>query len=830
MSVNSWVDDDFDPADGGGKAASLAVLHSAGFAVPTGFVIGAHVFRDVAEPLVEELDRRLGAAAEDLAALEQVDDWFRDSLAQQATSHSIFEDVIQAYLDLGQPAVAVRSSATAEDLADASFAGQYDTVLDVRGPQDVFTAVLDVWASLYSPRAVRYRAEHDIDGDLAMAVIVQSLVPADAAGVMFTCDPVTGDADRVVITAARGLGEGVVAGTAPTDTYGVAPGGAIVDRQLASDEAVLADTVLVELAEVAGRVRSAFGDHRDIEFAVAADHIWLLQARPVTGLDTGAPKDEFAIEWDDPADADRSWRLRGNAPAFRLELDIQAALANRMSQGFAETGSPMMANHLWCVHHGYIYVAAPHADREETSAKLKALGELAETYAQAGTSLYHAEVEPLLLERLTALGEAEADDSLPGRCRYLAMGLAAYADAMGTLHWRMRTAEIDWNETYADITGRPEAEAPTMLQAIHNRTTEMITQLRRLAWIVQSDPELVEIFEHRHWEGLDDLSAEEGSATREFRDGFGVLLDNYGLRTGMGLGSIANYRSPTWTMDTSIPLGIISSYARQDLSELDARDERLATERRQLEADVRSDLSADPDRLHRFNVALARVVNGARTTEDHNHLMEQACGGSMREAVWKMGLALVSEGMLSDPDEVFHLSMAELEALAGGEGPTDVAGLVESRVDEAARQRRLHPPRTLGAEATRDPMAAMFSPPEGAGLDGRILRGIAASRGIAVGPARVVEASLAPPDVRRGDVLVASMVGDAWAPVFPLLGGLVLDYGGVSQHAAVVAREYGIPAVMMTGSATTSIGDGQVVTVNGDEGFVVLDDELGEGP
>jgi len=830
MSVTAWVDDDFDPADGGGKAASLAVLHAAGFAVPAGFVIGAHVFREIAEPLVEELDRRLGAAAEDLAALEQVDDWFRDSLAQQATSHGIFEDVIQTYLDLGQPAVAVRSSATSEDLAEASFAGQYDTVLDVRGPQDVFTAVLDVWASLYSPRAVRYRAEHDIGGDLAMAVIVQSLVPADAAGVMFTCDPVTGEADRVVITAARGLGEGVVAGTAPTDTYGVGPDGSIVDRQQASAEPVLADTRLVDLAEVAGRVRSVFGDHRDIEFAVADDRIWLLQARPVTGLDTGASEDEFAIEWGDPSDADRSWRLLGNAPAYRLELDIQRALANRMSQGFAETGSPMMASHLWCVHHGYIYVAAPPADREKTSAKLKALRELAETYAQAGTSLYHAEVEPILLERLTALAEAEADDSLPGRCRYLAMGLAAYADAMGNLHWRMRTAEIDWNETYADITGRPEAEAATMLQAIYSRTTEMITQLRRLAWIVQSSPDLVEIFEHRRWEGLDDLSAKEGSATRAFRNGFDALLDNYGLRTGMGLGSIANYRSPTWTMDPSIALGIISSYARQDLSELDERDERLATERRQLEAAVRADLSTDLERLSRFDVTLARVVNGARTTEDHNHLMEQACGGSMREAVWKMGLALVSEGMLSDPDEVFHLSMAELEALVRGEGTTDVAGLVQSRVDEAARHARLRPPRTLGAEATRDPMAAMFSPPEGAGLDGRILRGIAASRGIAVGPARVVETSLAPPDVRRGDVLVASMVGDAWAPVFPLLGGLVLDYGGVSQHAAVVAREYGIPAVMMTGSATTSIVDGQMVTINGDEGFVVLDDESGEGP
>jgi len=176
---------------------------------------------------------------------------------------------------------------------------------------------------------------------------------------------------------------------------------------------------------------------------------------------------------------------------------------------------------------------------------------------------------------------------------------------------------------------------------------------------------------------------------------------------------------------------------------------------------------------------------------------------------------------------VFHLSLAELRVIANGAGPPDTRELVRTRAAERDYRARHRPPRTIGVASDGDTRGTGlglfgFGAIEGTGLDGTVLRGIPGSPGRATGPARVVLAQLAPPDVRPGDVLVASIAGEAWTPIFPLLGGLVLDAGGVFQHAAVVAREYRIPAVFMTKEATKVIRDGSILTVDGDAGVVEL--------
>ncbi len=788
-AIASWVDGGtVDPVRAGHKAVSLAAMAAAGLPVPRGFVVLAEV-------------------------VDSADDELPRAVADEITS---------AYRALGSPVVAVRSSATAEDLEGASFAGQYDTVLGVRGDKAVRDAVITVRRSLRSERAVAYRRARGMAEDgLAMAVIVQELVPADAAGVLFTRHPLSGDESVVMISAARGLGEGVVDGTALTDTYTLdAATGAVIERELAGDTAVLDDRALDHLLELARRVREVFGGHRDVEFAVQGGAVHALQARPITALDDGAA--DFPVRWDDPADADRSWMLRSAAPVHLLEVDIQRASAERMRVGFGETGVPMMHLHVWQVINGYLYVTGPDVAADVVAERQARLTALHDRYAATGSSVFEEDVEPLLVARLAELARLRARRrSLAGRVELLERAIAAYADAMGNLHWRIQAQPVDWPARYAELTGRPAIEAVILLQAVTTRTTRLINHLRRLAKVVQTDPALLDVFDRRDWPALEGL--DDGTAVRSFRAGFSRLLRDYGLRTGMGLGGVANFLSPTWSMSPSIPLGIIASYARQDLDELDRRDRRLRAQRQRLERAIEADLAGDPDRWQRFELARRHMVNAARTTEDHNHLMEQACGGSMREAALLTGQALVAGGRLDDPDDVFHLSLTELRALAAGHGPTDTRGLVHERKAVRSKQGATRPPRTLGAPATGPggPGAA-FTPPEGAGLDGDVLRGTAASRGRHTGRARVAPPEHAPPDVRPGDILVASMVGEAWTPIFPLLGGLVLDYGGIFQHAAVVAREYGIPAVMMTRDATKTIADGQLITVDGDAGIVEL--------
>ena len=848
VHVARWSDPDaVDPRVAGGKAASLATMAQALLPVPAGFVVLADAYRLAVADVALELSLPApGPDAATDAVIDDVADAVRRQLMTVRVPERVRAEVAAAYAAIGSPVVAVRSSATAEDLHGASFAGQYDTVLGIDQLDALWPAIVAVWASLHSGRALAYRHLHGIgEADLAMAVVVQELVPSDAAGVLFTRHPVSGDEGVYVVNAARGQGEGVVTGTVTVDRWTLdATTSDVVDADVSYQEQMLVvergalrrvdvpepsraqpaldDEQLAELGELARRVRVLYGDHRDVEFAVQDGRVLLLQARPITDGVEG----DFPVAWADPSDEARSWSLRSSTPMTALERDIQAAQAARLKVCFDETGSPIARAHEWRFFHGYGYVAAADVTDEEVQERQARQRARLEGYGDAGTSLYEVEVEPVLLERLAELRRTRPrGKKLAPYVRHLELAIAAYADAMGNLHWRIQTPPVDWPAEYAELTGRPPAEASTLLQALSNRTTKLITRLRGIARLVQSDPVLVDVFDRRDWPALDDPAVARRPATVELRRRLTSLQRAHGLRTGMGMGSVATITSPTWRMSPAVPLGMIASYARQDLDALDDRERGLRRDRQRLERAIRRWLVGDPERLARFEVARARMVNAARTTEDHNHLMEQASGGAMREAVLLVGEALVARGWIDVPEDVFHLSVDELAALAEGEGPADVAGLVRRRVAVRSHQARLRPPRTLGSVAAAPDLRAAMAAgagSEGNGLHGDELRGIGASGGRHVGRAVVAPPMHAPPDVRPGDVLVARIVGDSWTPIFPVLGALVLDQGGMFQHAAVVAREYRIPAVMMTGEATKVVTDGQLLEVDGDEGVVRL--------
>ncbi len=345
----------------------------------------------------------------------------------------------------------------------------------------------------------------------------------------------------------------------------------------------------------------------------------------------------------------------------------------------------------------------------------------------------------------------------------------------------------------------------------------MVSRLRGLARIVQSDAKLAAAFASRDFQRIREVPLRTRPATKRFRARFAALLRDFGRRNGRSFGSGSSFVTPTWNLDPGVPLDLIASYATQDLDRLEreARAERVSATRaarRLVAAEARAD----------FDAATAAARLSVVFMEDHNTIMEQGIAGVMREAIWWMGHALTRRGRIREPDDALHLGLDELREAALGDDQRDLLALVEERKAERARRSRLRPPGIIGRAPSSGAMPSFDQAPDDAGLEGNVLRGTAASRGAHTGRARVYAPGGKRPDVEPGDILVARNAGQDWTPVLSLLGGIVLDEGAVFQHAALVAREYRVPAVIQTKEATSAIKDGDIITVDGSEGVVEL--------
>ena len=849
----------------GSKAAALATMRQAGLPVPEGFAVSTGAFADAITDLFPAIEERLD---EQIARMDgqrpapapgdvDTDAALHELLGRLAVPPALRAEVAGAYEALGDNVpVAVRSSATAEDLPGASFAGQYDSYLNVVGTESVLERLLAVWASLYSPHAVAYRARQGMAHAAArMAVLVQRQLPAEAAGVLFTRDPVTGADDRLLINSTFGLGEGVVSGELAVDAFALDRDSlAVVDRAVAEKEQMLApqpgggverravpagrrrepamsDGQLAELGRLAQSVQRLFDGHRDIEFAVVDGSISLLQARPVTGLDQ--PPDEgrgeFTVEWDDPADAEYAWALAPGPPEplRRFEEEVQDAYQAGARRVFEDTGAMQARTHLLRRVHGFPFARAPSVTDAEVEERQRRQRERDRRYRERGTSLYEVEIHPpaedafARLNRFRALRRA----SLRELFDHLEAALQAYGHVMGDLHWRMVGGmRIDWPSVYREITGEPEVDSGVLVQAIDNRTTQLVRRLRGMARVVQSDAGLRAVFHARSYDGIVQPPFRDRPAVRRFRDRLRRLLRDYGTHTGRGFGSSTRFTDPTWNMHPAAPLDLIAAYADQDIDDLERLEQAARGERRRATRRVRRALAADAEQLARFNESLPLAVEHVQRMENHNYLMEQGVTGCLREAIYLIGVALARAGRIDDPGHALHLALDELRTAVADDG-FDVRALVRERRAEFERRSRMRPPRVIGTGEPPIPdmgAAAFDAPPADAGRDGTLLRGVAASRGRHTGRARVYTSGGERPEVQRGDILVAPNVGPDWTPLIPLLGGIVLDQGAVFQHAALVAREYRVPAVLMTREGTTVIADGQLIAIDGDEGVVDL--------
>lgn len=808
-TVICWLDEveERDVDRVGGKGANLGRLLRLGLPVPPGFVVTTNAYRAV-------------LAAPDLA--QTTPDQRRARLPTTPLPDDVSAAIRDAYQRLAAPAVAVRSSGTAEDLAAASFAGQHDTFLNVVGLEALLAAVRGCWASLWSERAVAYRRAQGWDArDVALAVVVQAMAPAEWAGVLFTADPVSGRRDRLVVEAISGLGEALVSGQAT-------PSRAVIEKaslRLLEGDAPLPRGALEELARLGLRIEGAFGQPQDIEWAYADGRCAILQARPLTAL----PRDDASA---------------GAAPDRRRYSRFQRA------------GAPQMLEHMPIPPFPFDYALFYRPLMARVLQALRSLGfatsaldavfrEVAEGVVQAvppsitPTLRVLALPATLVAARRVDLGEWMAD------CRTTLMAPAQQSDTADlarlsaeellerivTLHERLidltvrrfgvLAPRLVLGQTFPLLlrlaVGRDAPRLQTeLLAAVPCATTAMNEELGRLARLIRDTPELRQVFRE---------TPPAQVAVRLHTVGGGPALlaavDAFLARYGYRESAMPGAALPAWRDDPRIVYGLLKGRAvgpadirdtrapDQDAVALEADDdERVNRARRTLAALSRGRLGPAARLLLPLTLRRLAAARALIAFREDSHFALFVAFPVIRRLALELGRRLVAQGVLADPEDIFFLAPDEITELGAAADRRDT-------VRETVRRRK-EARRSAAGRVTAIPVALLAQTATGGEL-----QGAAASPGTATGPVRVIRAAHEFWTLQAGEVLVAPYTSPAWTPLFALASAVVVDAGGVASHAAIVAREYGIPAVMGTGSATRVLHDGQRVLVDGTRGRVV---------
>ena len=792
----------------GGKGANLGEMIRLGLPVPPGFVVSTRAYADQARQwgLAERLSAHL-AANEDKAAASEAADLFRSG----AMLPSIESAIREAYGELGSAKVAVRSSATAEDLAEASFAGQQETYLDVAGADEVIASLRSCWASLYSPRALQYRRAKGISHlSVEIAVVVQQMVPAEAAGVLFTVDPVQQRSDWMMVSAAPGLGEAIVSGRRRGDTYRIrrephqgrsagspAPRGAltIIDRDLESPgRSALSDAELLELGRLGLSLEAHFGCPQDVEFAVASGRIFLLQSRPITTLAAAelepiepAPEGASPEGWDRfpiaPKPLDH-WALKSNRRAFVRAMRYGGFAVSRAD----EQESP---EHVW-------REALSMPKGRPTIQLLGVPAKLARMLGEDSSEWWNGEpLSQLLAASRPVDCERLSDAELLERTDQAA---EVYGDVMGRRFERMLAFFVDTGGLgLATRLAVGKARAPALLAdllgGIPTRTSETNRALFHLAKQAESaGPGVAEAIRDGRTE---DLRATE--AGRAYLDTFTTFLDEHGHREGVG----PYLSAPTWKNDPEPVWCLVRSFMR--LSEF-AGDGGAERSRAAL-LEVERRIGWVPGLISAFRSLLARAQT-ATVFRENSHFDLTRPLSAMQTLIAEIGRRLHHRGLLSTPTDVFYLTEQEVKAWLLGQAPSK-----DEEIEKLLKRRRATYQVVNGRWQQRP------APSGGAGDE---LRGAGASAGVVRAKARIVRGEHQFDRLRPGEILVCSYTNPSWTPLFAYAAGVVTDTGSAGSHAAIVAREYGIPAVMGASGATERIADGQEIIVDGAEGRVTL--------
>ncbi|RRO18282.1 pyruvate, water dikinase [Saccharopolyspora rhizosphaerae] len=784
----------------GGKAAGLGELLKAGFRVPDGFCLTtrAHAAGEVPE-----------------------------------------REVLEAHARLGGGPVAVRSSATAEDRPDASFAGQQDTFLDVSGEQELLSAVHRCWDSLHSERAVAYREATGFAGDLHMAVVVQRMVDAQVAGVLFTANPLTGRRSEVVVDAAPGLGDAVVDGSVTADHY-------VLDGTPPRSDGCLDRDQLEALRKTGVRVQERFGAPQDVEWAIDRDgRLWLLQSRAVTTLFPLPPQSHDLRVYFEMGHM--QGMTRPFTPAGMSAMTHGATLW----MGSAGLAGGALGDAMGIVPiGGRLYM--DFSDLVRSKRIRSRLPQMMEVYGPRNVRIVQTlltdprfapttgglpfPLVPLLEKSLVVIPKAtfelvrtlvfpdtarERAFRATERLKHMAKA-PAFANSAQRLRFAeevqrdfMTASEVIWPLFIGILVGQlpksllkgiaTDAELDAVLGGLpHNVTTEMDLALWRLT---------TRLDEHER-EMLSTTPPTELAARYQAGELPDIGMEDFLARYGHRAPAEVDVGVPRWSEDPTQIFATIAGYLR-------ISDPAHNPDRRFEDAAARAERTIDElferarrthpvrARLARFCMRRARKLTGLRELGKFAWLYSLQ---SVREQLLRIGDDLAHRGLLEQPGDVMFLELGEIRAAVGGTAQREL-GQQRRAVHEREVRRRTVPIALLSdgtdLEATTPPEAA---------ADGAMI-GLGASPGTVTGPARVVHD---PADARiePGEVLVATTTDPGWTPLFMTAAGLVTETGSPMAHGPTVAREYGIPAVICVRGATSEITTGQVITVDAAAGTV----------
>lgn len=851
----------------GGKGAALTEMARANLPVPVGF----HVTTAAYEAFVAENDLASAIAAavavadsESPASLETASRTIEELFTEGEIPPDVAGAIANAYAGLpgSSPVVAVRSSATAEDLPDASFAGQQESFLNIEGAAPVLDAVRRCWASLWTARAIGYRARRQIGTDgLSLAVVVQCLVPAEVAGILFTANPVNGRRNEAVINAAWGLGEAVVGGQVTPDTYTVdKESGRVIEREIAEKKVLtvrvdggtqtqpvdddlrrapaLTDEQAASLVAMGVRVEELFGDPRDIEWGLADGTFKVLQARPITALPEPMAEPPESWPLPDPEGHYMRTSIIDVMPDPLSPLFVSMALP-AIGEGLQRTLDEMIGGSLSLVENyvvtinDYAYISARFTARDLWWSLVRMLPVLPRLLNNAAR---HWEEVALPRYRQAVVPWEAKDPESMGACELLE-GAQTLTEAMGRY---LTTLQID--------TLGIAAGTEMLFTRIYDKLVKQEGDPPAATYLLGTDSLPIQadkaLYDLAVWcRGHDDLSAyvkrtrpadlAERLSRREppetvatetwtaWRERFNAHLEAYGH-------SIydLDFAKPIPAHDPTPLLQTLKVFIRDDKRNPYARQQRLLDRREEAMEKLR-------DRVGRLRWKVFDKTHG--WARKHTRLREDSIAGiglaypSLRSMLLELGQRLSEVGAVSTPEDVFWLEQREVRDLAEAIEPGKSLESLDERVRARKRQRRAEkrvtPPAQLPKkERVLGIKTDVFLPTSEEGHTDTTLSGIGCSPGRVTGTARILHGPEDFDQMEADDILVADITTPAWTPLFAIASGIVTDVGGPLSHGSIVAREYGIPAVLGTGVATKRIESGMAIIVDGDAGTVTLQD------
>lgn len=836
----------------GGKGANLGELSGIGeIEVPDGFCVTTEAYKKITGQLNSLLDELTPLKAEEREKIREISARIRVAIESIPIPEDITEE-ITSYLTEND-ACAVRSSATAEDLPTASFAGQQDTYLNIIGKAAILQHISKCWASLFTERAVTYRIQNGFDHHkVHLSVVVQKMVFPQAAGILFTADPITANRKVLSIDASFGLGEALVSGLVNADNYKVrngeiidkkvstkklaiyaVKGGGTKEQEITSEQQnrqALTDEQILQLAKMGRKIEAHFGNPQDIEWCLADDTFYFVQSRPITTLypipEANAKENHVYVSVGHNQMMTDAMKPLGlsffliwtpapmRTAGGRLFVDITKMLTSATGRDTIlhhtlGKSDPLTKDALTTiVERDFIKLLPETGDGKMPFAALPPQLENDPSIVQDLIRRNQESVQTLK-QSIHSKSGPELFDFIMEDIRLLKLN--ADKQSIGVIMTAMNASA--WiNEKMYEWLGEKNAADILAQSAPNNVTSEMGLALMDVADVIRPYPAVIAHLRHAKDDNfLDELVQLEGG--QEAQDAIHAFLNKYGMRCA---GEI-DITKTRWSEKPSILVPMILS---------NIKNFEPGASRQKFEQGLQEALKKEQELLER----LQQLPDGEQKVAEAKQKIDQIRHFSgyreypkygivnryfiYKQALLKEAERLVQTGVIHEKEDIYYLDFEELLEVVRSH-KADYP-LIHKRKEAHKIYEKLSPPRVITSDG--EIITGRYNLEN---LPAGAIAGLAVSSGVIEGRARVI-LNMEDADLEEGDILVTTFTDPSWTPLFVSIKGLITEVGGLMTHGAVICREYGLPAVVGVENATRLIKDGQRVRVNGTDGYIEI--------